>query len=280
MEKGELKILNKGEEEEMELQGYRLCRWRLALVGFGVLCTGGFLLLLLYWLPEWCVKSTCTRTTAHDAEVVLLRSTDEFRRWFLARVRVMLAPGSNPFHSLETQTTSPPSSPSSPSCPFSSPSSPSLANGHTPHPSDGSPAQELISRFSDYQPTQIRYFTFHSTKYYWDDGMQNFKLLIGLEDLEVSCSTVHSEHSAGLTRNQQEYRRLFFGVNEITVKVPSVFKLLIKEVLNPFYIFQLFSVILWSTDEYYYYAAAIVFMSVISIATSLYTIKKVRLTNH
>lgn len=58
-----------------ELQGYSLCRWRLALVGLGVLCTGGFLLLLLYWMPEWCVKSTCTRTTARDAEVVLLRST-------------------------------------------------------------------------------------------------------------------------------------------------------------------------------------------------------------
>lgn len=58
-----------------ELQGFRLCRWRLALVGLGVLCTGGFLLLLLYWLPEWCVKSTCTRTTVRDADVVLLRST-------------------------------------------------------------------------------------------------------------------------------------------------------------------------------------------------------------
>ncbi|XP_008285779.1 probable cation-transporting ATPase 13A3 [Stegastes partitus] len=273
MEKEDLKVLNKGEEEEMELQGYRLCRWRLALVGLGVLCTGGFLLLLLYWMPEWCVKSTCTRTTARDAEVVLLRSTDEFRRWFLARVRVMLAPGSNPFHSLDTQTTSP-SSPSSPSCPFPSPASPPLANGHTPHPSDGSPAQELIIRFADYQPTQIRYFTFHSTKYYWNDEVQNFEVLTGLEDLQVSCSTLHSEHSVGLTRNQQEYRKLFFGVNEIAVKVPSVFKLLIKEVLNPFYIFQLFSVILWSADEYYYYAVAIVFMSVISIATSLYTIKK------
>uniref|UniRef100_A0A8C4FAT1 Polyamine-transporting ATPase 13A3 n=1 Tax=Dicentrarchus labrax TaxID=13489 RepID=A0A8C4FAT1_DICLA len=260
MEKEDLKVLNKGEEEEMELQGYRLCRWRLALVGLGVLCTGGFLLLLLYWMPEWCVKSTCTRTTARDAEVVLMRSTDEFRRWFLARV-------------LETQTTSP-SSPSSPSCPFSSPASPPLANGHTSHPSDGSPAQELIRRYADYQPTQIRYFTFHSTKYYWNDEMQNFEVLNGMEDLQVSCSTLHSEHSAGLTRNQQEYRRLFFGVNEIAVKVPSVFKLLIKEVLNPFYIFQLFSVILWSADEYYYYAVAIVFMSVISIATSLYTIKK------
>ena len=79
---------------------------------------------------------------------------DEFRRWFLARVRVMLAPGSDPFHSLETQTTSP-CSPSSPSCPFSSPASPSLANGHTTHPSDGSPAQELIRRFAEYQPTQV-----------------------------------------------------------------------------------------------------------------------------
>lgn len=270
MEKEDIKILNKGEEEELELQGYRLCRWRLVLVGLGVLCTGGFLLLLLYWMPQWCVRSTCTRTTARDAEVVLLRSTDEFRRWFLAKVRLMLAPGSNPFHSLETQTTSP----SPRSCPFSSSVPPHLANGHTPHPSDGSPAQELIRRYADYQPTQIRYFTFHSTKYYWNDELQNFEVLTGLEDLQVNCSTLHQEHSTGLTRNQQEYRKLFFGVNEIAVKVPSLFKLLIKEVLNPFYIFQLFSVILWSADEYYYYALAIVIMSVISIATSLYTIKK------
>lgn len=58
-----------------ELQGYHLCHWRLVLVGLGVLCTGGFLLLLLYWMPEWCVKSTCTRTSVRDADVVLLRST-------------------------------------------------------------------------------------------------------------------------------------------------------------------------------------------------------------
>lgn len=28
----------------------------------------------------------------------------------------------------------------------------------------------------------------------------------GIEDLQVSSSALHSEHSAGLTRNQQEYR--------------------------------------------------------------------------
>uniref|UniRef100_A0A8B9FHS4 ATPase 13A3 n=1 Tax=Amazona collaria TaxID=241587 RepID=A0A8B9FHS4_9PSIT len=72
----------------------------------------------------------------------------------------------------------------------------------------------------------------------------------------------------------RDYRKAFYGVNEIAVKVPSIFKLLIKEVLNPFYIFQLFSVILWITDEYHYYALAIVIMSVISIVSSLYTVRK------
>lgn len=52
----------------------------------------------------------------------------------------------------------------------------------------------------------------------------------------------------------------------------------LSQVLNPFYIFQFFSVILWGFEEYYYYAAAIVFMSLVSIATSLYTIKKVSIS--
>ncbi|XP_066565308.1 polyamine-transporting ATPase 13A3 isoform X1 [Amia ocellicauda] len=255
MEKEDVKIVNKGQEDEMEISGYRLSRWKLALVGVGVVCTGGFLLLLLYWMPEWCVKGTCTRTSVREAEMVLLRSTDEFKRWFRAKVRIMLAPGKGPFASLDSQTNT------------------AVANGHSPRSSD-TPPEEFEKKYAEYQPVQIRHFTLHSTRYYWNDTIQNFVVFKGLEDEKVTCSSIHDDHSTGLTKDQQEYRRLFFGVNDIAVKVPSVFKLLIKEVLNPFYIFQLFSVILWSADEYYYYAAAIVFMSVISIATSLYTIKK------
>ncbi|XP_054889380.1 polyamine-transporting ATPase 13A3-like isoform X3 [Poeciliopsis prolifica] len=124
------------------------------------------------------------------------------------------------------------------------------------------------------QQVQIQYFTHHSFRYYWNDAIQNFAFYQGLEDVKVSCAHIHCEHSRGLTKALQDHRRLFFGENEIAVRVPSLFKLLIKEVLNPFYIFQLFSVVLWSAEDYYYYATAIVFMSVISIATSLYTIRK------
>ncbi|XP_052465415.1 polyamine-transporting ATPase 13A3 isoform X2 [Carassius gibelio] len=254
MEKEDLKIVNRGLEDEMELSGYRLCRWKLVLVGLGGLCTGGFLFLLLYWMPEWCVKATCTRSAVKDADVVLLQSTDEFKRWFRAKVRITLAPGKDPYENLAFQTASP------------------LANDHAHKPSDSAP--EKITQNPEDQHVPKRYFTLHSTKYFWNDAIQNFEVLKGLEDLSMTCSSVHSKHSAGLNKNQQEYRSFFFGLNEIDVKVPSLFKLLIKEVLNPFYIFQLFSVILWCTDSYYYYAMAIVIMSVISIATSLYTIKK------
>ncbi|TRY64847.1 hypothetical protein DNTS_028716 [Danionella cerebrum] len=254
MEKEDVKIVNNGLEDEMELRGYHLCRWKLVLVGFGGLCTGGFLFLLLYWMPEWCVKATCSRTSVRDADVALLRSTDEFKRWFRAKVRVMQAPGKNPYESIHSQPPSP------------------QANDHSHTPSVSTHGKNSHSPGN--QHVQIRYFTLHSTKYFWNEAIQNFEVLRGLEDLNISCSSIHSKHSSGLSKNQQEYRRFFFGLNEIDVKVPSLFKLLIKEVLNPFYIFQLFSVILWCTDEYYYYAMAIVVMSFISIATSLYTIKK------
>uniref|UniRef100_A0A8C1KZK0 ATPase 13A3 n=1 Tax=Cyprinus carpio TaxID=7962 RepID=A0A8C1KZK0_CYPCA len=254
MEKEDLKIVNRGLEDEMELSGYRLCRWKLVLVGLGGLCTGGFLFLLLYWMPEWCVKATCTRSAVRDADVALLQSTDEFKRWFRAKVRIMLAPGKDPYDNLASQTVS------------------HRANDHAHNPSDSAPGK--ITRNPEDQHVPKRYFTLHSTKYFWNESIQNFEVLKGLEDLSMTCSSVHSKHSAGLNKNQQEYRRFFFGLNEIDVKVPSLFKLLIKEVLNPFYIFQLFSVILWCTDAYYYYAMAIVIMSVISIGTSLYTIKK------
>ncbi|KAM3866042.1 polyamine-transporting ATPase 13A3-like [Diretmus argenteus] len=254
MKTRELKIINQGLEDEMEVWGYRPCLWKMMLVGFGTLCSGGLLLLLLYWRPEWGVKGTCTHTNFRDAQILLLRSTDEFRQWFRAKVHVMLAPGKRPFDSVDLQTTA------------------QLPNGGGEHAFAAT--QEHHGIFAHVQPVQIHYFTHHSTKYYWNDVIENFELYKGLEDVKMSCAGIHSDYSSGISKLLQDYRRLFFEENEIAVRVPSLFKLLIKEVLNPFYIFQLFSVILWSAEDYYYYATAIVFMSIISIATSLYTIKK------
>lgn len=53
----------------------------------------------------------------------------------------------------------------------------------------------------------------------------------------------------------------------------SIPALLIDEVLNPFYIFQVFSMILWFWDGYIVYAICIFVISVLGIVQNLYDIR-------
>jgi cation-transporting ATPase 13A2 len=65
-----------------------------------------------------------------------------------------------------------------------------------------------------------------------------------------------------------------YGENSIRIHLTPIFVLFFREVLSPFYIFQVFSCALWYYDEYYYYASCIVFLSAISILYSLYSIRQ------
>lgn len=47
-------------------------------------------------------------------------------------------------------------------------------------------------------------------------------------------------------------------------------KILVKEVLNPFYIFQVFAMVLWFNDGYITYSFCILVVSSASIACELY----------
>lgn len=54
-----------------------------------------------------------------------------------------------------------------------------------------------------------------------------------------------------------------YGFNLISIPLPGPFQLLLDEVLHPFYLFQLFSVVLWYIEIYATYATAIVIISAI-----------------
>jgi len=64
-------------------------------------------------------------------------------------------------------------------------------------------------------------------------------------------------------------QRAVFGRNEMAISVPNPLSLLVAEVLHPFYLFQLFSVVVWFCEDYWVYAVAIVVMSVLSAITSV-----------
>ncbi|ORY01301.1 putative Ca2+ pump [Basidiobolus meristosporus CBS 931.73] len=78
----------------------------------------------------------------------------------------------------------------------------------------------------------------------------------------------------GIEDIHREERKTVFGANLVDIEEKSAVRLLIEEVLHPFYIFQVFSIILWCFDYYYYYAASIFVISTISICTTLITTKR------
>ena len=61
-----------------------------------------------------------------------------------------------------------------------------------------------------------------------------------------------------------------FGKCEVDVPKKKVCNLLLEQILNPFYIFQVFAIALWSWDGYLSYAICIFVVSSGSVIASLY----------
>ena len=109
-------------------------------------------------------------------------------------------------------------------------------------------------------------FIYKKQKYIIIDNCE-LRVVSGLEN--ESLESIISG-SSGLFTSGYGERVDLFGENEITVQVPSIFEILCTEILNPFYVFQLFSIILWYYDEYHLYASSIVIITTISMATTTY----------
>ncbi|KIR42837.1 cation-transporting ATPase 13A3/4/5 [Cryptococcus deuterogattii 99/473] len=78
----------------------------------------------------------------------------------------------------------------------------------------------------------------------------------------------------GLDSAVRKQRLVLMGDNIIDIASKSVAGLLVDEVLHPFYVFQIASIILWSLDDYYYYAFAIALISITSIMSTLIETKR------
>jgi cation-transporting ATPase 13A3/4/5 len=119
---------------------------------------------------------------------------------------------------------------------------------------------------SDCSQHSAKYFFNKKQKYCWSTERRNFEKLRGPE-FEKSCSFFHQ--SSGLSCEQQSFERQLYGENNIRVHVTPILTLLYTQVLNPFYIFQVFSCLLWFLDQYYYFASCIILISVISIIVQI-----------
>ncbi|XP_014244199.1 probable cation-transporting ATPase 13A3 isoform X1 [Cimex lectularius] len=115
-----------------------------------------------------------------------------------------------------------------------------------------------------------RHFDYQLQRYVWHVQTTSFILLVGKTgSLKNLISSVQ-----GISQEQRNIDIETYGSNEIKLQETSVWKLLINEVLNPFYVFEILSIILWTFDEYYHYAICVVIMSASAIMVLLYNTKR------
>lgn len=111
-------------------------------------------------------------------------------------------------------------------------------------------------------------FIYQNVRYIWNCDAEKF-IKLEIPDTANDINKI-LEQSKGIDAGDREKLLEIYGRNEISVPVKSYWYLFKSEILNPFYLFQIFSIILWSCDDYYYYAACVLLLSSISIISSLY----------
>ena len=116
------------------------------------------------------------------------------------------------------------------------------------------------------QTYQFRYFVFRHARYVINEGLTQKQTGY---DVGYTCEQIYQIAANG-TLPSSDDRAKQYGPNLIDVPVKSYLQLFIEEVLNPFYIFQLFSIIVWILVNYYYYAGAVCIISIVSISLSVY----------
>ncbi|XP_033006828.1 probable cation-transporting ATPase 13A5 [Lacerta agilis] len=241
-------LLNRGKEDELDIFGYKTkgCRRALCIAGYVLSC--GVLLLLFYWKPEWDVWANCVPCDLEEADVVLLRTTDEFQKY--TRKKVIR---------LDLQSV--------------------LDSEKLDHLLFGADQDSVISRAIMKPGMTVRYIHVQKIRYVWDLTEKQFVRVGSLEDSNT-CYEIHQKFGDGLTRKEKALRRLVCGPNAIEIEVRPIWKLLFKEILNPFYIFQTFTLTLWLVQGYIEYSVAIIILSIISIALTVYDLRQQSMKLH
>lgn len=232
-------------DQNLVINGYSRSILKIIISCFIILLTGGLFGLVLFWRKDWwlvCMYDKCVLSTA---EIIGIK--DEFLKTHVSEVKISKK---------------------------SAPSDSSTTNSRTelikePEVSVLSPSENGRHE----KVAELRWFKFEECKFVWNPEELEFIPLFGPIFVEKDDTNIHS----GLSWPDAQSRLYLYGKNHIDIRVDSVAHILFFEAINPFYVFQVFSVILWFLDDYPYYASCIIVMSVLSLFMTVYQTKKMQI---
>nr|CAI5866507.1 unnamed protein product [Callosobruchus analis] len=119
-----------------------------------------------------------------------------------------------------------------------------------PTPNNGS--SELVRLQQNKKEKETApWFMFQKTKYVWDSDKKTFR------GIEFPINKAYKEYSnckgfqeeADIVKAEQHY-----GKNNLDMVVPKFIELFIERATAPFFVFQVFCVMLWCLDDFWYYS--------------------------
>ena len=129
-----------------------------------------------------------------------------------------------------------------------------------PKANHGSPELvEIKHTVSSISGEKESWFYFQQTKYIYDQDLEKFVNLSFPADKTMGY---YLESKGYLTEEEIETARYKYGENSFDVPVPLFFDLLKEQAMAPFFVFQVFSVALWSMEAMFYYSMFTLFMLV------------------
>ncbi|KAG0249555.1 hypothetical protein BG011_009135 [Mortierella polycephala] len=229
------------EEEDVELvfTGYRYRQYRLYLYYLLCFLSGGIIFLLGRWMPQRYIAFVAQKCEMSRAECIVVQN-----EWGQISTELIFKKYyGGPIDSVFSQ-----------------------EQLEKPEGDGGNDETVTTGMMHD-----MRYFDYQYIRFIYNPSVQTFMQNSHWKDPDwlraASCER-------GIGRETHQERTMVFGLNIIDVQEKTVGQLLVQEVLHPFYIFQVFSMILWFADDYYYYAACIFVISTVSVVTELVETKR------
>jgi cation-transporting ATPase 13A1 len=107
---------------------------------------------------------------------------------------------------------------------------------------------------------KITWFNFQKTKYIFDREKKQFKPI----EFPLDNSLSFYLDSKGYSQSEQQIQdaQSYFDLNRMVLDIPKFVELFIERATAPFFVFQVFCVLLWCLDEYWYYSVFTLFMLV------------------
>ena len=121
-------------------------------------------------------------------------------------------------------------------------------------------------------------FTFKLFNYIYNPGTKTFNSI----KYSIFCSKeqIFEFMSKGLTENERNYQKLIYGECDLNFKINSFFYQLFLSTCKYFFVFQVYSIVLWISTDYIAYSCAIAFMTIYDLLeetiTTLSNLKSIR----